>query len=461
MSISQEQKGKSKQLDRDLPEVGSNEFSKAIETYLTSPQTDLEEVFGSSQQLPKSGDVRRFQQRSSTNAPPFRSPSFEQDLLINLELADKLASEDPKTKLKRLLSIHSAISTGSSFAERQQAAIDTKASYRHIGRGTCGTIFEIPGTTFALKVAKTDSDALWNDFTMHMRVLSQFDNLPQINSEIHVPRCHWYASATDDEWWDENLERFPKEHQFRNNTICFERILPIPKIIRESLIDEYCPSSFRVNAKADPSNKDCLVRLYLGKRREPRPSRFFTLRNFLLHIDQMEDLEHDVDELAANMADALAVMHWHVRIDADDVEFVLGSAPTRSTIPTLRKPLMLADICSMPKNTSTWASSFENFKYRTVHMWMIDFDRCKDISMDREGVEQAVTSFFKNDPYYPRPYGQTSRDQKLWATFKDRYLRTSFELIGNGPEKSLPIMFIAQVEEAQRRRMERRRDTAA
>ncbi|KAI9868494.1 MAG: hypothetical protein M1813_005938 [Trichoglossum hirsutum] len=447
MSQGQEGKGKGK--------------GKGEQPARDSPEADPEEGFGSSQQLPESSGVRRFQQRSSINAPTFRSPSFEQDLLINLELADKLASQDPKTKLKRLLSINSIISTSSSFAERQQAAVGTETTYRHIGRGTCGTIFEIPGTTFALKVAKTNSVALWNDFKMHTRVLSQFNNLPKINSEIHVPYCHWFAGATDNEWWGESLERFPKEHQFRNNVLCCERILPIPKIIRESLIDEYCPANFRTNAKSDPSNKDCLVRLYLGKRREPRPSRFFTLRNFLLHLDQMEDLEHDVHGIAANMAGALAVMHWRVRIDADDVEFVLGSAPQRSTIPALCKPLTPADIDSMPENTSTWASSFENFKRRTVHMWMLDFDRCKDMPMDRKGVMQAVAAFFKNDPYYPRPNEQDSLDQQLWATFRDNYLKTSFELIGNGPEKNLPTVFISEVVEEQRRRMERMRDTAS
>ena len=28
------------------------------------------------------------------------------------------------------------------------------------------------------------------------------------------------------------------------------------------------------------------------------------------------------------MADALAVLHWHTKIDGMDVEFVLGSSPT-------------------------------------------------------------------------------------------------------------------------------------
>jgi hypothetical protein len=132
--------------------------------------------------------------------------------------------------------------------------------------------------------AKTDSDALWNDFTMHMRVFSEFNSLRWISSEVHVPRCHWFASVNDDEWWSDNLEKFPKIYQSRNNVLCSERILPLPKVTRETLIDKYCPVNLRTEVKSDPSNRDCLVRLYFGKRRE-RPSRFFTLRNFLLHVD--------------------------------------------------------------------------------------------------------------------------------------------------------------------------------
>jgi len=37
-------------------------------------------------------------------------------------------------------------------------------------------------------------------------------------------------------------------------------------------------------------------------------------------------------------------------------------------------------------------------------------------------------------------------------------LKTSGELIGDGPEKNLPTTFITEVEEEQRRRMERKRD---
>jgi hypothetical protein len=167
----------------------------------------LEEVFGSSQQLPKSSEIRR-------REPSSRSTSSED-------------SQNSEAKLKDLLVIHSVVSTASSFAEKHQVAISTKASFR--GRGTCGTVFERPGTTFALKLARTDSDALWNDYKMHMRVFSEFNGLGWISSEVHVPRCHWFANANDDEWWSENLEKFPKDYQSRNNVMCCERILPRPQ----------------------------------------------------------------------------------------------------------------------------------------------------------------------------------------------------------------------------------------
>ena len=112
---------------------------------------------------------------------------------------------------------------------------------------------------------------------MHMRVFSEFNGLRLISSEVHVPRCHWFASANDNdnEWWSEfeNLEKFPKGYRSRNNVMCCEHILP--QIIREILIHEYCPVNLRMEVKSDPSNRDCLVRLYFGKRRDgSSPSKF-------------------------------------------------------------------------------------------------------------------------------------------------------------------------------------------
>lgn len=61
-----------------------------------------------------------------------------------------------------------------------------------------------PDATFALKLGKTDSGALWNEYAIHKRVFSEFNSIASLRrsgSEIHVPRRHWHASATDDELW--------------------------------------------------------------------------------------------------------------------------------------------------------------------------------------------------------------------------------------------------------------------
>ena len=83
-------------------------------------------------------------------------------------------------------------------------------------------------------------------------------------------------------------------------------------------------------AKDDPDNKDCLVRIYLGEREPIRQQSesYDTLRNFPLRLNMMEDLEIEVSQLAKEMAIGLAIMHWQAQVDGMDVEFVLGSSAT-------------------------------------------------------------------------------------------------------------------------------------
>lgn len=111
----------------------------------------------------------------------------------------------------------------------------------------------------------------------------------------------------------------------------------------------------------------------------------------------MEVLGLDAKAYAGAMAEALALMHWGARIDANDVEFVL--APPRAN------------------HTPTFESD-----YLTVHcMWILDFDCCRPIWVDETGVEQACAAFYKNDPFYPRPGTGEAADEELWVLFKQRF----------------------------------------
>src|SRR4051812_37045393 len=118
----------------------------------------------------------------------------------------------------------------------------------------------------------------------------------------------------------------------------------------------------------------------------------------------------------------MAVMHWKVHVDANDVEFVLCSAPDRLPNPEQISPDGLtADVVpKMKENTSTWATHQDNFKKRVTHIWMLDFNCCKDFLPTASGIEQLVHSFFRNDPYFPRPLAKSAKNQHLWKVFRDR-----------------------------------------
>ena len=205
------------------------------------------------------------------------------------------------------------------------------------------------------------------------------------------------------------------------------------KIIRDALVNLYAPpgAKDKWDFKNIPENKDCLARVYLGKRRRQnreKPSQFFSLRNFNLHVDQMEELRLDAPTFSNIMADALAVLYWEAKI-----------LPHPPSFKELEK--------------SGWGTAVKrNFKKRSVHMWLLDFSLCHQISMNEQGVEQAIVAFFKNDPYYPRPGSNIPNDQFLWTHFSERYRMASKRVLGDGNMR-LPNMFIKMANSEGERRL--------
>ena len=235
---------------------------------------------------------------------------------------------------------------------------------------------------------------------------------------VHVPRCAGYISKGDNRWWAVNERLFPKEMRYPENLPRSEHIPPIHMVARHALINEYCPEGLGVNAMLQDSNKDSLIRLYLDRRRNStirvkEKVEYFSLRNFKLCLDQMEDLELDSSYYAFQMADVLAIMHWEAQVDAADVEFVLGEPPclTRDPIPALEELKQL-------ERDSTMGVDTVQSKAAATHIWLLDFNQCQPMSMDEEGVHQAVKRFFDNDPYYPRSSAIIgSTDERLWDFF--------------------------------------------
>lgn len=303
-----------------------------------------------------------------------------------------------------------------------------ESSFRRIGQGFCGTVWAAQTGLVAFK--REDGGpgrSIENDFQQHQRSL---EALRSGRSRVTVTECHQYVHRDDSIWWDEQISGFPKDFQQRCNVLVTQRIQPFGKTVREKIINSYCPEPLKAVIKASDPDQDCLIRPYLGRRRHlEKRSRFhaFSLRNYALHADQIEELALDGIVYAQIMAETLAGLFWEAHIDANDVEFVL--APPSSG-----------------RGTSLQSPSLGEHA-----VWILDYDCCRHMDLNENGVQQAVNAFYRNDPFYRRPGRSNETDQKLWTEFKSRFLECSAAMLDKeSPEASLPLLWVNLVEERQK-----------
>jgi hypothetical protein len=74
----------------------------------------------------------------------------------------------------------------------------------------------------------------------------------------------------------------------------------------------------------------------------------------------MDNIGLSVDNYSLRIARTLSFMYWVVEVDMDGVEVVIGGK------------VKSAD---------------------ELQLWILDFDRCKNITMDTAGLEQAARAF--------------------------------------------------------------------
>ena len=261
---------------------------------------------------------------------------------------------------------------------------------RTIGLGSCGTVFEIPGTELAYKKGTA---GIWGDFCLTNKVHNAVRDVRDVmhkafpNSVLpKTPLCHAYHTTSDDEFWVANLPLFPEDHRTKQPLFLVDRILPLPLNIRERLIKLYFDQDEAVQKEArnNEENEHCLVRVYLGERTSHS------------HHPQ----EYDT-------------LHWEACVDGMDTEFVIGSSATWD----LERPRGYDNVDSPPHNVKAI-----NFKRRPLHLWMLDFDKATRIELTEHDVDKKlVPAFLGNDPYYPRP----QVDEELWDEFCKVYLEAS------------------------------------
>ncbi|KAK3375846.1 hypothetical protein B0T24DRAFT_591545 [Lasiosphaeria ovina] len=121
----------------------------------------------------------------------------------------------------------------------------------------------------------------------------------------------------------ENLtlgERLEAEAEAESPESLLKRMLSIKSVVTTS-------SSFAQKHLCRIYQIRSRFRVAFGRVKYGTGGHFFTLRNFKLHANEIKELEINPSELIIGMSHTLAVLHWHTKIDAMDIEFVIGSSP--------------------------------------------------------------------------------------------------------------------------------------
>ncbi|VUC20958.1 unnamed protein product [Clonostachys rosea] len=380
----------------------------------------------------------------------------EDQALVKAGLED---AKSPRDILKKTLSVRSVLSTSSSFAERMEALRNANLKtlkLGQIGRGSFGTVFEIPGTEWCLKKTLTAPKKLWDEFNNGLVMRKEVNGMASdaiFRSEEfptalmpRVPRYLWSHGMSDAEsatrWFKENGHRFPVENggQKPGPIICLERIMPLPKVIRENLIRLYFEPGNQEAALADKANKSCLCRPYLGCRSseiapDKREKELQTLQNFPLYLNQLEDLGVEPLTIAQDMALGLAAGHWAAYANMLDVEYVIGSRP--STSPETLLALDADEQALRSRSSHRRVRDMRpreirtSFRNRALQLWMIDFNKVTLLEPSlghsyHAEIRQLVSDTRATDgPYYPRALPKTEADWKLWIAFAQTYISAS------------------------------------
>lgn len=332
---------------------------------------------------------------------------------------------------------------------------ESRVLLQKIGQGFCGTVWadisqnrNIQESRY-LVLKREDGGpgrSLLNEYQIHEQLLKTLQTDQHVcdmaRFRVNLPFCEGVL-ARDSRTWPRILPRLPPQFE-PCNALVNERIPPMSNRVCSLLFRTYHPEAIESSA-ADNENQYCLIRPYLGRRRHrpqatairTRPARLlvFSLRNFPLHMDQIEELGLPAMDYANAMADALAFLHWSAKVDANDVEFVLAPGRARETA-TKSNP-----------GTGIGSIEFESEEFGSHTMWMLDFDCCREMPMDETGVKQAAKSFLRNDPFYPRPGGTNVSDVQLWHTFQSRFLEASCWILRESEEsvQRLPGMLMEEI----------------
>ncbi|KAI1322899.1 hypothetical protein F5Y16DRAFT_403976 [Xylariaceae sp. FL0255] len=287
-----------------------------------------------------------------------------------------------------------------------------------IGTGTCGTIFAggEDSPLVAIKVGKYKG-GLEQDWSLLKKTNQAFQlcsstlflGTPHHGRIPCLPAHFEYFTQA------EIVRLLPASYHRDNYAYSMERIQSFSVKARRTLLDMF-PS---VQLKVEDTH-DCLIRPYLGEKLPADGAGPSNLQNVPLYLDQMIVLGLDCRLMAQEMAVGLAILHWEAKIDAIDVEFVLGASRTNLSAP--------------------WQSGNPH-DIRNVSMWVLDFDKAATIELNESMVVKRLAGGMQgNDNYFPKP----DLDQDVWAKFKESYLDASDHILRQSPDNKATILSLPQ-----------------
>jgi hypothetical protein len=180
-----------------------------------------------------------------------------------------------------MLSTNSALPTQSPLAESNQRTRDDASqqkSFTAIGKGQCGTIYALKGTNMAVKLPNSvkQEDELFSDAQIHKTVYEAFTTIfPPPN--ISIPKFEMWLSPQSTHFWTATKPRLFDQDAIKtpNYGLVSSRIYPLPHPVLEAVVETLCPNpikQLKPEYLPKPKNKDCVLRLYLGRRHDTRTS---------------------------------------------------------------------------------------------------------------------------------------------------------------------------------------------
>lgn len=390
--------------------------------------------------------------------------------LSHEELTD-CASEQPFRALRNMLgSAPSAISSPRAFDEvYQDAHWFSDKPFRYIGGSKSCSVWQRTEKESVIKLVSNDqfASALWTEYLALTAIHGGHARYGHLGIDICFPQVYNYFGP-------KSMCRLPNLEALQqhlgasanpvSDSFTMERVLPVHGLLRTALINHFSrASTSRQVALRALDNKNCLVRIYLGRAKErsgmrPDADRGIDIRDFPLYINDLEGLRVDCHSYARSMGQTLALLHWGCQLDGAGIEFVLGS-PRRAHIE--RQTYSPRQIAGLPPRSTT-RLDLPSSGATGVKLWCLDFNSTNKTSFtDNEKdpansgrIDGLVAALMNNKPYFPRPLSGVTYRGELWKTFSAEYTRVGRAIRDAGARDAgapdYPGRFIDAVVTAQR-----------